>query len=94
MKLDMGFFELVKIKVENGNLHHIGIIVIAGKGVFFHKFPLSSLEKAAVGNASRKVRWFCMCLKNMIVSQDQKACRSAGRIADTLSRLRVNEGNY
>ena len=55
---DARLFQLVEIEVEDGDFHHVGVVVEAGKGMLFEKFPLRWLEQPTVREAALQVCWF------------------------------------
>src|SRR5574341_985943 len=66
MKLDMRFFELVEVKIENCDLHHVGVIVIACEGVLLYELPLCWLEQSTVNNTTCEVCGFRVVPEDMV----------------------------
>src|SRR2546428_567021 len=42
--INLGALQLVQVKVEDGDFHHIGIVVEAGERLFFKESPLRGFE--------------------------------------------------
>ena len=63
----MGLFQLVQVQIENGDLHHVGVVVEPGEGLLFEELPLCRLKKRAVDKTplevGRPVCWRRMCVK-------------------------------
>ena len=53
--LNLRLFQLVKIQVEDGDFHHVGVVVEAGECLFFEEFPLRGLEQRAVHMAALEI---------------------------------------
>jgi hypothetical protein len=57
VKFNVGLLETVKVEVQNGNLHHVCVIVIAGESLFFEKLPLCRFQYIAIANPARAGRF-------------------------------------
>ena len=83
--------QLVQVEVEDGDLHHVGVVVEAGEGLLFEELPLRGLEQLAVDDAARQVGRLGVLAQDVLEGRDEKARRAAGRVADALARLRVHQ---
>ena len=45
VELDVGFFQLVQVEIEDGDFHHVGVVVVAGECLLFEEFPLRGFER-------------------------------------------------
>jgi len=91
--LNAGAFELVQIEVEDGDLHHIGVVVEAGKGVALQELPLLWPELAAVKDSAGQVRRLGVLPQDVVVGGDEEAGRAASRVADAQAGLGSHERN-
>ena len=87
--LNVCLLQLVQIQIEDGDFHHVGVVVVAGERLLFEEPPLRRLEQRAVDMAALEVRRFGVLAQNVGEGGDEEAGRAARRIADALSRLRV-----
>ena len=86
-------FQLVQVKIENGDFHHVGIIVIAGECLLFKKSPLRGLEKRAVNYPPFQIGRLCMIAQNVRKRRNKKPGGTASRITDALPGLRIDKRN-
>jgi len=86
-------FQLVQVEVQDGDLHHVGVVVEAGEGVLFEELPLPGLEQAPVRDAPREVGRFGVRAQDVPIRRNEEAGGAAGGVADPQSRLRVHQGH-
>ena len=88
---DARLLQLVEVEIEDGDLHHVGVVVEAGEGLLFEELPLRGLEQRAVDEAALQVGGFGVLAQNVGEGGDEEAGRAARGVADALARLRVDE---
>jgi len=76
------------------NLHHVGVVVVAGEGLFFEEAPLGGLEQRAIHEAAPLVGGFGVLGENVDEGRDEEADRATGGIADALAGLRIHQGHH
>src|SRR5436190_11125059 len=74
--LDVRPLKLMKIEVEDTDLHHVGVVVVAGEGVLFEKLPLGRLEQGAVDVAAFQIRRLGVLAEDVGKGRDQEASRA------------------
>ena len=84
----------MEVEIEDGDFHHVGVVVEAGEGMLFEELPLRRLELPAVHEASLEISGLGVLPENMGESRDEETRRAAGWIADALPRLRVHERDH
>ena len=80
----------MQVQVEDGDLHHVRVVVEAGEGVFLEEAPVGGTEMRAVDHAAPEVRGLCVMAENVQERGDEEAGGALGRIADALAPLRVH----
>ena len=91
--VNLGAFQLVQVKVKDGDFHHVGVVVEAGERLFFKEFPLRGFEHRAVHIAAFEVGGFGVLAQNVGERGNQKARRAARGIANALAGLRIHQFN-
>ena len=81
----------MQVEVEDGDLHHVGVVVEAGERLLFEELPLRGLEQRAVHDAALEIGGLRVLPQNVGEGGDEEARRAARRIADALARLRVHQ---
>ena len=81
----------MKIEIEDRNLHHVGVVVVAGEGLLFEELPLRGLQEPAVHAAAFQIGRFRVLSEDVRERGDEEARRTARRVADALPRLRVHK---
>ena len=88
---DFRTLQLVQVEIEDGDFHHVGVVVEAGERLLFEEFPLRGLEQRAVRDATPEVRGLRVLAEDVEERGDEKADGAARGIADALARLRIHE---
>ena len=80
--VDVGALQLVQVEIEDGDLHHVGVVVEASERMLFEKLPLLGLEQAAVHDATGEIGGLGVLPQDVVVGGNQEARRAARGIAD------------
>ncbi len=88
---DVRLLELVEVEVEDGDLHHVGVVVEAGERPFLEELPLCRGEARAVEDAALLIGGLGVFAQDVREGRDEEAGSAAGRITNLLTRLRVDE---
>ena len=91
-KLNVRFFKLVQIEIEDRDLHHVGIVVVAGEGMLFEKLPLCRFQQRAVDDTAFEIGGLGVLSQNVGIGRNEKTGSAACRVTYSLSRLADQQG--
>lgn len=81
----------MKIKIKDGDLYHVGIVVETSECLLFKEFPLCGFEQRTIHETTFEVGRLGVLTQNMVEGGDKEPCRAARRISNALAGLWIHQ---